>query len=435
MLTNKKRTSHLILLAVLLVSAFLTGFTYRDFQTGRGISGLLASAQIIPAQATSALSIGAKGTGADLAPVDTYWSVINYLDSHYYGEKPKSRQLTYAAIRGMMGSLGDRYTRFLDPEDFKEMQEENRGDFEGIGAELDSKEGRTLIKKTIDRSPAQHAGLKANDIILKVNDQLIQGLDITDVVKKIRGQRGTKVKLTIKRDDVAEPMDFQITRDIIPFTIVESRMEDKGNKIGYIALRQFNEKSDQQIFQALNDLDSQGARAIVLDLRGNPGGLLDSAIAIGSRFINDGNIVIIQNKGARRSAVPIDESKHNNPMKPLAVLIDGGTASAAEIVSGAIQDHKAGTIIGTESFGKGLVQTIINLDDGSAVAITTAKYLTPNGHEVTPKLKIKPDITVEPTDEDIKNSNDVQLKKAVQFLKDKIGANQAKTGSKDNGKS
>lgn len=424
MLTDKKQRNRIILIAVLLISSFLTGFIHRDIQAGTGKGGVLTGLQLFPQKLASAAMIGIKGNSAELPPVDTYWSVINYLDSHYYGEKPKANQLTYAAIRGMMGSLGDRYTRFLDPEAHKEMSEENRGDFEGIGAELETKDGRIFIHKTIDNSPAVRAGLKAKDVILKVDEKLIQGMDITDVVKIIRGPHGTKVKLSIKREDTPEPFDVKITRDVIQFQIVESRMEDPTNKIGYIALRQFNEKSDQMIYDAMNDLDSQGAKAFVLDLRGNPGGLLDAAISIGSRFISDGDVVVIQNKGGRRNAVPIDPSKHNHSLRPLAVLIDHNTASASEIVSGAIQDHKAGVLIGTDSFGKGLVQTIINLDDGSAVAITTAKYLTPNGHEVTPTQKIKPDITVEPTDDDIKNENDVQLKRAVQYLKERISGHQ-----------
>jgi carboxyl-terminal processing protease len=433
-MTGKHWKTHIVLIAVVLISSFLTGFTYRDLQAGSGIARMVAGLQVLP-QVASTAAIGAGNNGVNLPPVDTYSNVISYVGTHYYGEKPKPKQLTYAAIRGMMGSLGDRYTRFMDPTEHKEMSEENRGDFEGIGAELDTKDGRIFIRKVLPNSPALRAQLKAKDTILKVGDKLIQGMDITDVVKLIRGPGGTKVKLSIKREDTPEPFDVEITRDVIQFEIVESRMEDTVNKIGYIALHQFNEKSDDQVYAAMNDLDNQGAKAFVLDLRGNPGGLLDSAISIGSRFISNGDIVVIQNKGGHRSAVPVDDSKHNNPMHPLAVLIDGNTASAAEIVSGAIQDNKAGVLIGKDSFGKGLVQTIIELDDGSAVAITTAKYLTPNGHEVTPTQKIKPDIAIEPTDDDVKNENDVQLKRAVQYLKERMGVGQTTADAKDHGKS
>lgn len=403
-----------------MICSFVTGFTYRD--PGNGRHTALGGVDLLRMRMISAVSGGGKGAAADLAPIETYWNVISYVDSHYYGEKPKPRQLTYAAIRGMMGALGDRYTRFMDPDEYKEMNEETRGDFEGIGAQLGEKNGGIYIQKTYDDTPAQRANLKSQDVILKVDDKLVQGMEIQDVVKLIRGPRGTKVRLTIKRSDTPAPFDVELTRDTVAFRIVEFRMEDTANKIGYIALRQFNDKSDEMIYEALSDLDSQGARALILDLRNNPGGVLDSAVSIGSRFIRDGDVVVIQNKGGRRSAIPVDPSKHSFAARPLVVLVDRGTASASEIVAGAIQDHKAGTLIGNESFGKGFVQQIMPLEGRCAIAITTAKYLTPNGHEVTLSQKIKPDIVVEPTDEDLKNENDVQLKRAVQFLKEKLGA-------------
>ena len=408
----------LALIALLIISSFITGFTYRDANAG---GPAMAGIGAVTTRLLSAIAGPTKAPTPDLSPVDTYWNVINYLDTHYYGEKPKPKELTYAAIRGMLSTLGDRYTRFMDPVESKEMQEETRGDFEGIGAELGEKEGRIFIKKTLDNSPALRANLKSQDVILKVDEKLIQGMDILDVVKLIRGPRGTEVKLLIKREDTPEPFDVKITRDTIQFAIMESRMEDTVNKIGYVALRQFNEKSDQQVYEALNDLENQGARGVVFDLRGNPGGLLEAAVAIGSRFIPDGDVVVIQNKGGRRSAIPVDSSKFLKMRMPLAVLVDQNTASASEIVAGAIQDHKAGVLIGSESFGKGLVQSIIPLEDGCAVAVTTAKYLTPNGHDVTPTDKIKPDIAIEPSDDDLKSNNDVQLKRAVQYLKEKLG--------------
>lgn len=420
MFKTKTHRIRLALIALLVICSFVTGFTYRDLGNGQTALG---GVDLLRMRMVSAVSGGAKNAAADLAPIETYWNVINYVDSHYYGEKPKPRELTYAAIRGMMGALGDRYTRFMAPDEYKEMNEETRGDFEGIGAQLGEKNGGIYIQKIFDDTPAQRAQLKPQDVILKVDEKLVQGMRIEDVVKLIRGPRGTKVKLTIKRSDTPAPFDVDLTRDTVPFAIVEFRMEDTANKIGYIELRQFNDKSDEKVYRALSDLDSQGARALILDLRNNPGGVLDSAVSIGSRFIRDGDVVVIQNKGGRRSAIPVDPSKHSFAARPLVVLVDRGTASASEIVAGAIQDHKAGTLIGNESFGKGFVQQIMALPPtGCAVAITTAKYLTPNGHEVTLTHKIKPDIVVEPTDEDLKNDNDVQLKRAVQFLKEKLGA-------------
>ena len=418
-----------------MISSFVTGFTYRDLGTN-GVNAAMFGLRLIPSSVLSAVAIGVKDQPAELQPVETYWNVVNYLNSHYYGKSPTYREMTYAAIRGMLAALGDRYTRFLDPEERKDMNNETSGDFEGIGAELqETTDGRIFIKKVLDNSPAQRAELKPKDTIIKVDDKLIHGLEILAVVKMIRGTRGTKVTLTIVREEKPEPFDVGIIRDVVPFIIVESRMEDTVNKIGYIALRQFNEKSDQKVSDAMKELDSEGARALILDLRGNPGGLLDSAVSIGSRFILDGDLVVIQNKGGRRSAVPVDTSKHTRTLRPLVVLIDRNTASASEIVAGAIQDHKAGVLIGNESFGKGLVQSIAPLDEyDCALAITTARYLTPNGHDVTPKDKIKPDIVVEPTDEDIKAENDVQLKRAVEYLKERLGPAQTTAENRPAGK-
>ena len=416
------------MIVVLTAFSFLSGFTYRDFGAGGGIHSAFEVTRSLPAKLASAVSTEIEGSRAELPPVETYWNVFTYLDANYYGKKPDPKDLTYAAAEGMLESLGDRYTRFLNPKEHEELQQENRGDFEGIGAELDVKDSRVFIKKPIKNSPAIRAGLQPGDVILKVDDDLIQGLDITEVVKLIRGEKGSMVKLTIMREGVTEPFDVEIVRDVVPFTTVETKMEDETDKIGYIALRQFNEKSDQQFDEGLRELESQGMRGLILDLRGNPGGLLDVAIDIGSRFIQHGNVVIIQNKGGIRSALPVERSKHNHKMHPLVVLIDHGSASASEIVAGAIRDNKAGILIGTDSFGKGLVQTIINLQGGSAVSITTAKYLTPAGKDVA-KDKIHPDIVVELSDEDIRNDNDIQLKRAVQVLKERLGANQASSGT------
>ena len=396
--------------------------------------GGLTALQALPGNLASAVRAGLESDDAKLPPVETYWSVLTYLDANYFGKKPDPKQLTYAAIRGMLGSLGDRYTRFLDPKEYKEMQQENRGDFEGIGAVLDTKDGRVFIKNPTEDSPAERARLQPGDIILKVDGKLIQGLEIIEVRNRIRGPRGTKVKLTIKREGVPQLLEFEIERAVIPFKIVEWKMEDEANKVGYIALRQFNEQSDQQLDKALTKLERLGMRGLVLDLRMNPGGLLDVAVDVGSRFIRDGDIVIIQDKGGQRSSRRATPSKYNHRVSPLAVLIDQSSASASEIVAGAIRDHKAGTLVGVDSFGKGLVQTILNLEGGAAVSITTAKFFTPSGRDVS-KEKIHPDVVVEPTDNDLKNKKDVQLERAVQILKERLGAAEASSRSRARQKS
>lgn len=433
--------------------SFIFGFSYRDVSKANGLDAAAIAMQIAFNDLKQTVSESMSGSKTELQPIETYWNAFNYIDSNYFGKRIDAsgkrlnpKEMTYNAIRGMLRSLGDRYTRFLTPDDFAKMQEENRGDFEGIGAELDTQYGRVFIRRPMKGSPAIKAGLLAGDIILKVDDHIIHGMDIDDVVKLIRGKGGTKVKLTIKRKNVEQPKEFVIVRGTIPFTIVESKIVDEPNKIGYIMLRQFNEKSDQQFDEALGDLESNGMKGLILDLRDNPGGLLDVAVEIGSRFIEKGDIVIIK-QGEHSSPLEVNQKQHNHRRYPLAVLINGYSASASEILAGAIQDHKAGTIIGTDSFGKGLVQTIINLEDGSAVSITTAKYLTPSGRDVN-KDKIHPDIVVEPapiqpkqdkiTDPDDiiivdDNKNDVQLKAAINFLAERLGGSKTKT-VQNNGK-
>lgn len=429
------RRIHLIALTLLMAFSFVCGFTYQDVAATGDAGNLMASIETLPSRLQAAIAAQLTDNNAELPPVQTFWDVFSYLDSHYYGDNEQdSDALCYAALRGMLGALGDRYTRFLDPEANQQMQEDNRGDFEGIGAQLEKKDGQVVIVRPIDNSPAQEAGIRKGDIIVKVDGKPIVGLDLEEVVRHIRGPGGTKVKLTIKRIDVAEPIEIELVRRVITSPIVEWKMEDESTKIGYIALHQFNEKSDQMFDKALTDLESRGMRAMVLDLRGNPGGLLDVAIEIGSRLISNGDIVVIQDKGGRQSRYGVEPRKQNHRLYPLVVLIDGSSASASEIIAGAIQDNKAGTLVGTDSFGKGKVQTIMNLPDGSAVVITTAKYYTPSMRDVD-KLKIHPDVVVEPTDDDIKNDVDSQLNKAVGILKTRLDGSPTVAGNGSNEKS
>lgn len=429
------RRIHLTAAALLIAFAFLCGFSYQDVAATGDVRNLMSSINTLPARLQAAIGAEFADSNADLPPVQTFWDVFSYVESNYYGDSPQdSDALCYAAIRGMLSALGDRYTRFLDPQQNKQMQEDNRGDFEGIGAQLEMKQGQVTIVRPIENSPAMEAGIRKGDVITKVDGKSVQGLDLEEVVRHIRGPRGTKVVITLKRIDVADPFDVELTRRIITSPIVEWKMEDESAKIGYISLRQFNEKSDQLFDKALTDLESKGMQALVLDLRGNPGGLLDVAIEIGSRLVPKGDLVVIQDKGGRQSRYGVEPRKQNHRMYPLTVLIDGSSASASEIIAGAIQDNKAGTLVGTDSFGKGKVQTIMTLPGGSAVVITTAKYFTPSMRDVD-KLKVHPDVVVEPSDDDIKNDVDAQLNKAVDILRDRLGSSRAVAGARAEEKS
>ncbi|MHB9036465.1 MAG: S41 family peptidase [Armatimonadota bacterium] len=436
---RKLRIELIIPIIFLLFAAFMFGFVAEDVRAcGLDISKWVASLELLPQRLESARRGADASSDHKVLPlIDTYSSVMDRLKSDYYGGKVDERELTYSAIRGTLHALGDPFTRFMDPDDYKKMREENEGNFTGIGAQLDTnKKGEVFVKEPLPNTPADRAGVKTNDVILAVDDKPIKGSEIDDVVKMIRGKEGTKVKLTLRRPGRAKTVEIAIVRQVVQFQMVRSRMVDEKNGIGYIRLYQFNEQSDPQFDKAMSELEKKRMKGLILDLRGNPGGLLQVAVDIGSRFIESGPVVIIQERGGQRNPLYVEEDKHNHKRYPLVVLVDKSSASASEIVSGAIKDDKAGTLVGVTTFGKGRVQTILPLQDGSAVAITTAKYLTPNGTDIH-KKGIDPDVMVEQPDidtvlkelgeagkEDYDPSDpkyDVQLSKAVEVVKVKLG--------------
>ena len=392
---RKIRLEIMIPAAFLLVVAFVIGFTVQDVVASNGNPvRYVQSLGQLPERLENAVGTSVVEEACTLPLIETYSSVMERLNADYYGKPIDETKLTYEAIRGTLHALGDPFTRFIPPDEYKKMREENEGNFTGIGAQLDTnKKGEVYIKEPLPDTPAEKAGVKKNDVITAVNDKVIAGIDIEDVVKMIRGPEGTKVKLTLRRHGVTKPVVKTIIRRVVEFRMVTFRMLDKKNGIGYIRLYQFNEKSDEQFNSALSALEKVNLKGLVLDLRGNPGGLLQVAVDIGSRLIESGPVVIIQERGGQKQPAYVKEDKHNHKRYPLVVLVDKHSASASEIVSGAIKDTHAGTLVGVKTFGKGRVQTIIPLSDGSAVAITTAKYLTPNGTDIHTK-GIEPDVVV-----------------------------------------
>jgi carboxyl-terminal processing protease len=420
-----KRAATYTLIALLLVAAFAVGFQVQDVRAnGLSIERWRASVELLPQRLESIAGEAPDPSSRTLPLIDTYSAVMERLKSDYYGSKTINEQtLTYDAIRGTLHALGDPFTRFMDPDSYKKMREENEGNFTGIGAQLETnKKNEVYIKEPLPDTPAMRAGVKANDVIIAVDGKSIKGMDILDVVKLIRGKEGTKVKLTLQRPGVAKPIDKVIVRKMVEYQMVDSKMADEKAKIGYIRLRQFNEKSDEQFDAAMANLEKQHIKGLVFDLRGNPGGLLTVAVDIGSRFIESGPVVIIQERGGQKNPMYVEEDKHNHKRYPLAVLVDKSSASASEIVSGAIKDDGVGTLVGVTTFGKGRVQTILPLQDGSAVAITTAKYLTPNGTDIH-KKGIAPDVKVEAAENlDVTDpKTDNQLAAGVEVVKVKMG--------------
>lgn len=310
-----------------------------------------------------------------------------------YTEEVDPKNLIYGAIKGMVQGL-DPHSSFLTPEDYKEMQVETKGTFGGIGIEIGIRDGVLTVISPIEDTPAFRVGIKAGDRIVKIWDKPTKDMGITDAVKLMRGPKGTKVTLWIMREGFKEPQEFVITRDIIEVKSVKYRPLEEG--FGYIRIVQFQERTTNDLEDALKKLGSNEGKlkGLILDLRNNPGGLLTQAVEVSDKFLDSG--LIVYTKGRVTSQDLRFEAKREgiHPDYPMIVLVNGGSASASEIVAGALQDHKRAVVLGTQTFGKGSVQTIIPLSDGSALRLTTSKYYTPSGRSIQAK-GIEPDIVVE----------------------------------------
>jgi carboxyl-terminal processing protease len=313
-----------------------------------------------------------------------------------YVEETKSKDLVNGAIKGMLETL-DPHSSFMPPSMFKEMQEETKGRFEGLGIEITIKDGILTVVSPIEDTPAFRAGIQAGDQILKIDGESTKNFTLMDSVKRLRGPRGTKVTITIMREGFTKPKEFTLVREVIPVRSVRHELLEKN--YGYIRLSQFQEKTDGEFEKALKALEEESKgnmKGLVLDLRNNPGGLLDQAVKISDRFIDSGLIVSVEGRKEDQKMKFYAHPDGNLARYPLVVLVNGGSASGAEIVAGAIQDHGRGILVGTQTFGKGSVQTIIPLKDGSGLRLTTARYYTPNGRSIQAK-GIVPDIIVKPS--------------------------------------
>ncbi len=361
------------------------------------------------------------GSGSDESDIAVLNNTLTLADQKF-GSTLGDRNLAYAAIAGMMDSLHDRWTVFMSPKDFRSLNEGlDGGNFAGVGIVLDvdpiSKS--LLVVQTIDGGPADKAGLQAGDVILNVDAKSTAGLSIEQDSSLIRGKAGTTVQLTVQRKDEAKPLIFMITRETIHAPSVRERVID--NDIGYVQVLVFGLTTGQELASAIEKLDKQGVKGVILDLRNNGGGYLNAAIDVSSLFIPEGPIVSIDAR--TKPLTTYDAENIAAPQLPLAVLVNEYTASASEITSGAIQDSGAGVLIGTRTFGKGVVQTIYPLPDGSAIKITTARYLTPNGRDIN-SIGITPDIAVD----DVKPADfgrpetDTQLQRAMSYIADRIAA-------------
>lgn len=326
---------------------------------------------------------------------------LNLIRNHYVdGAKVEKENLLYGAIDGMIAKLEDPYSRFMPPKNYKDMQEDTRGSFGGLGMMLGEKNKRLSVISPIVDTPAYRAGVQAGDYIVKVDDKDVSGMSVEDVVKILRGVPGTKVKVSIFREGMKHLLDYNLVREEIKVPALKAQMIDE--EIGYAVLSSFTQRAPEELDAALEKFEKRGMKAFILDLRHNPGGLLEAAVNIGRLFLTGSRIVTIKARTGEETPYSAYTAKYRK--FPLIVLIDSGSASASEIVAGAVKDTKRGILLGQKSFGKGSVQTVMQLSDASAMAITTAYYYTPGGTCIH-KVGIEPDIKV-----DLPKLDDTQAK-------------------------
>lgn len=372
---------------------------------------------------TVAISLGnkvviAKDDYDTVKDMEKLLSLKEYIKG-YYVDGAEDNKLIEGAIKGMFESLGDPYSVYMTKDEFKNFNESTKGSYGGIGVIVTrSEDGYVTVVAPIEDTPGERAGLKTNDRIIKVDEKDVIGIDLEAAVTLMKGKKGTQVTLTIMRDEVKEPQEFKITREEIIIKTVKSNMMEKN--IGYIRISMFDEDTGSEFREALTNLKAEKMRGLVIDLRQNPGGFIDQCVQVADELLDDGLIVYTEDKEKKRENY---KSKNGKVDVPFVVLIDEGSASASEIVSGAVKDRKAGILIGTKSFGKGLVQSIEQLKDGSGMKLTTQKYYTPNGISIN-KIGIQPDIEVKPiearTDQKPEDVKDVQLDRAVSELLNQI---------------
>ena len=347
--------------------------------------------------------------------LDLFSDVLETLNNEYVDQVDENKVLD-AAINGMLQSL-DPYSSYMSPENFRNMNAETKGEFGGLGIEITMQAGLVKVISPIEGTPADKAGIKAGDFIIRINDTQVKGLNLFEAVSMMRGKVGTKINLVIRRENVDDELKFTLTRGIIK--IREVSAEVKLNNIGYIRLRAFNQKSHNQLKEKIKSFKSKRLNGYILDLRNNPGGLLSQAIKISDMFLDSGEIV--STKGRDKTDIKIFNAKKGDIINglPLIVLINKGSASASEIVSGALKDHKRAIILGETSFGKGSVQSIIPLTNRGALRLTTAKYYLPSGSSIS-EVGVTPDITVKEKNKKefrINTDTDNQLKYAINLLK------------------
>lgn len=411
-----KRSTRIISYFVIFLIVFGFGWEAANYYHAKiALTSASGTQQEVPSPVAALSSLLSSDNGQEPADLTLFWKVWKLVSDMYVDERALDKQtMIYGAIKGMVSSLNDPYTVFMTPDETKEFDDSLNGTLEGIGAELTVKEGVLMVISPLKNSPAEKAGLLPGDIVYKIDGNITSDMTLFEAITKIRGAKGTKVTLTILRKAKKEPFDVAITRDDVSIESVS--MEDKGNGIYYVAINQFSDNTKTEFDNAIQQILLKEPKGIILDLRYNGGGYLDISVDILSEFLK-GKLEAVTIK--RREAKD-NETMYvtgNAPLAdvPLVVLVNKGSASASEIVAGAIQDHKRGIVMGEQTFGKGSVQEVDKLPDGSSIRITIAKWYTPNGKNIS-EVGIAPDIEVAMTEKDSEAKLDPQLDAAVKYL-------------------
>ena len=348
--------------------------------------------------------------------IDLFGEVLENIQKDYVDEVDQSDMMD-SAINGVLQSL-DPYSAYMSPELFKEMQTDTRGEFGGLGIEIGMEAGVVKVISPIDDTPAAKAGIKAGDYIVKIGNEQVQGKSLLEAVKLMRGPVGTSIDLTIRRKNVKKPLEFKIVRKIIEVQSVSSKIIGDEKNLGYIRLKSFNENSDKQFLKSLKEFEKKSKiKGYVFDLRNNPGGLLTQAINITDFFLDEGEIVSTKGRQISETRKFFARKGDEAKGKPIVVLINYGSASAAEIFAGALKDHKRAIILGENSYGKGSVQSIIPLRNGGGIRLTISKYYLPSGKSIS-EVGVTPDIIIEEEGEDftINTEKDNQLNYAIKLF-------------------
>lgn len=384
----------MMLLVLLAASAFVAGYFTNDFlELRRGV----------PVR-----------SAADADEFALFWEAWGYVETSFLGELPTTQELSYGAIRGAMGLLNDPYTFFVEPVAREQERQSLQGSYGGIGASLSRpEEGGDILLEPIPGNPAETAGIEVGDILLAVDGiEITPEMTVQAVAEMIRGEKGTAVVLTVLHPGQTRPVDVEIERGDILIPSVAYRVLPEDETIGYIQLTRFSGESENEVAQAIEDLEEQGVEALILDLRGNGGGLLDASVEVADLFLDEGPILYQQTRGQDERTYQAT-GQTLAPDIPLVVLVDGGSASSSEILAGALQDHDRAVLVGSgPTFGKGSVQLVYDLSDGSSVHVTSSRWFTPDRHQLD-QQGLQPDVLVTVTQEDIDNGRDAVLNQAI----------------------